>query len=98
MDSIAARFESRESLACTVFQGKIVLSGGCASDKNMCVEMNDEPFMLPSDPPIFEQSYVVETLNSAEAYDFHKNKWSSFPSMLSPRASHTQLASVTKSL
>ena len=66
--SIAAMILGRENAACTVFEGKIIVSGGWFEYKN----------------------------NTIEAYDYHENKWSYFPNMLSPRFNHTAISITNK--
>ena len=77
--SFAPMIESRQNAACTVFEGKIVVSGGGYSEKD---EKNNE-----------EKKVDVEIcLKTIEAYDYHENKWSSLPCMLSPRTNHTAVS------
>ena len=78
---IASMTENRKKAACTVYKGKIVLSGGYRE-----VEME---ITLLSYPPQYRTSLEDNETNSVEAYDHHENKWYSFPSMLSPRYYHS---------
>ena len=82
--TIEAMMECRENEACTVFEGKIVVSGGT---KTIQVSLR-----LLRNPPIIRQTDKDKTVSSVEAYDYHENKWSSFPSMLTPRENHTAVS------
>ena len=75
--SMAALMEGREKAACTVFEGKIVVSGGIVKTSR---DPNRNPFF---------RTQVITYTNSVEAYDYHEDKWSSFPRMLSARINHT---------
>ena len=83
--SIASIMELREGSACTVFEGKIVVSGGFRKE------------IIPN--RVYPGGMVnlcllqrLIYLNTIEAYDYHENKWSCLPSMLSPRVNHTAVS------
>ena len=52
--------QNREDTSSTIFQGKVVVTGGFGN----------------------------RLLKSVEAYCFHENKWTQFPSMLNPKCNH----------
>ena len=83
--SIAVMNESREDTACTVFEGKIIVSGG----------FKMVPYQITT-YKAFDNSvgtaYQNVRLNSVEAYDHHENKWTSFPSMLSQRTNYSSFS------
>ena len=68
--------EGRSNAACTVFEGKIVVSGGRRGIR--C----NIPMMRPMNPG----------MKSVETYDHHENKWLSFPSMLEYRKDHNAVS------
>ena len=80
--SIATVMESRNCAACTVFDGRIVISGGLRKTR-IQNEVNGNGYMNE------RLGFLHENLNSIEIYDFHENKWSYFPSMLSSRNNHS---------
>ena len=82
--SIAVINESREDTACTVFEGKIIVSGGFTIVQRHITTRK----VLNNTVGIFKSLKS----NSVEAYDYHENKWTSFPSMLSQRINHTALS------
>ena len=84
--------EGRENKTWANFDGKTVVSGVCAQDENMCLEMDIAPFMLLRDPSIIERSYEVETLSSVKASDFHAYKWCSFSCIMTTRDNHTEVS------
>ena len=61
--SIADMMEGRENAACTVFEGKIVVSGG---------------YWEKEIPDKFVSRFSCTIFETVQAYDFHENKWSSF--------------------
>ena len=69
-----------DNAACTVFEGKIVVSGGTR-----------KPFEDRSIVTTYEMKYILK-LDFLEAYDYHENKWSSFRSMLKQRNNHTAVS------
>ena len=71
----------RENAACTVFEGKIVVSGGHRKDHHRYTDSNGSI--------IISSRKVNVQLKSIEAYDYHGNIWNTFPSMQSPRKNHT---------
>ena len=77
--SADSMIESRKEAACTVFEGKIVVSGG--SRKVVRNRLREGGFVN-----------IKSRHQSIEAYDFHENKWSSFPNMLSPRNNHAAVS------
>ena len=78
--SIANMMEGRGNASCTVFEGKIVVSGGFKEEE--------------VDDGILTGHEVC--LKSIEAYDYYENKWSSFPSMLFQRQGHTAVSVTNK--
>ena len=81
---IAAMLEGRENAACTVFEGKIVVSGGCSkrylhvTPMSRCVAVRNY--------------YDEKLLKTTEAYDYHEKKLPAFPRMLLRRANHTAVS------
>ena len=73
--SADSMMESRKEAACTVFEGKIIVSGG--SRKVVRNQLREGGHVN-----------IRSRHRSIEAYDFHEKKWSSFPNMLSPRNNH----------
>ena len=73
--------EDRRNAACAVFEGKIVVSGGCNNNTKIRRTAVARRRILKQ---------VI--LNSVESYDYHENKWSYFPCMLSKRANHTAVS------
>ena len=73
--------EGRQNAACTVFEGRIVVSGGCR--KKLI-------------PDRWDLIHEVFQLKSVEAYDYHDNKWTYFPSMLLPRKNHIAISISSK--
>ena len=82
--SIAGTMEGRKNAACTVFEGKIVVSGGTKTIQASLRKLRN--------PPIIMQVNKDETISSVEVYDYHENKWSFFPFMLKPRSNHTAVS------
>ena len=83
--SIASIIDDREGSACTVFEGKIVVSGGV---RKKIIPNRVYPGGIANN--CLRQSII--NLNSIEAYDYYNNKWSYFPSMLSKRVNHTAVS------
>ena len=81
--SIAPIMDDRGDSACTVFEGKIVVSGGVRKNiiPNRVYPGGDINHLLNQ-----------RQFNSVEAYDYHENKWSYLPNMLKPRAYHTAVS------
>ena len=75
----------RKGLACTAFEGKLVAYGGFG-EKIIPNEVNADNRMN-----LYTRKRI-EKLKPIETYDFHKIKWNSFPSMLSPRKNHSALS------
>ena len=82
--TIASMIESRVNAACTVFEGKIVLSGGLITV--------EREMWLRSMPPQRYTRLVKTKTSSVEAYDHHENKWYYFPEMLSPKNNHSSVS------
>ena len=78
----AYMMEGRENAACTVFEGNIVVSGGFTES---IVEPEADDFH-------YVRVTSIHQFDSIEAYGHNENKWSSFPSMLRPRANHTAIS------
>ena len=87
--SIASIMDDRKGSALTVFQGRIVISGGVR--KKILPDR-----VYPGGMVDRCLRFSVKYLNTIEAYDYHENKWSYFPSMLSPRVNHTVVNSSNK--
>ena len=83
--SIASIMDDREGSACTVFEGKIVVSGGLRREE---VSYRAHQGGRGN----FYSSKLLIVLDSIESYDFHENKWTYLPSMLSPRVNHTAVS------
>ena len=89
--SVAPMMEGRENAACTVFQGRIVVSGG---SQNMLI--TSVCFMENRQVSSSKPYHVDKPISSVEAFDHHENKWTSFPSLLSRRESHTAVSICNK--
>ena len=79
--SITSCVRNMEEAATTVFEGKLILSGGLR--KKSRIDRSGRATR------IFHQQ---TKLKSIEAYDFHENKWSYLPSMLSTRVNHSSVS------
>ena len=83
--SIESMIERRMYAACTVFEGKIVVSGGFREE-----EISNEVY--PDGSMYISLDYRIIKLKSIEGFDFHENKWYYFPDMLSPRINHSAVS------
>ena len=75
---------NRFNAAFTVFEGKIVVSGGYRE------ESIPAPIVGNTRRGISRMRLC--NLKSVVAFDYYENKWISFPSMLSPRRNHTSIS------
>ena len=77
--------DNRKGSALTVFEGKIFVSGGVRKE----IIPNR---VLPGGMVNRCLHQRVIYLNTIEAYDYHENRWSYLPSMLSKRANHSAVS------
>ena len=78
---ITSLIENTKNAASTVFEGKLILSGGIRKN------------FFTKGRRAYSRRYRRNTIvKSIEAYDFHENKWNSFPDMLSPRNNHSAVS------
>ena len=83
--SIASMIEYREKSACTVFEGKITISGGFRTERI--------PNGVNPDGSInYSLTYHYKGIKSIEAYDHNIGKWFYLPNMLSARNRHSAVS------
>ena len=79
---IASMNESREDTSCTVFQGKVVVTGGSVNRR-----LGPSALLWR-----MRRGYSNDFSKSVETYCFHENKWTQLPYMLKEKCFHSTVS------